>query len=468
VDGPTQALVDFARATRELSTGAVAGATRQFLDGVGCAAGGLTGAAPVIARTLARTARGGVSAYGLGDRSTPEYATFANACATRQLDYNDCYTGGVVGGGHPSDMTPAIVGAVEASGGSGRDVIRGIHVAYEVYAVIADRIPLRDLGFDQGVNLAISVAVALAHVWRLSEAETANAVSLAITPNLPMRVTRAGELSHWKGCAAAEATMAAVWATRLAAAGMTGPPRPFEGVDALARHVDRFDFSGLGDPVGGRAATERCLIKRFPSEMSSQAPIAKMLALRPRIPVDELASLDVTTYHLAWHEIGGGQGDRAEKWDPQTRETADHSLPYLLAVALVDGDVTQDSFSAERVADQALRPIMERITVHSDPQLEDRFRTPRNEMVARFRIRMTDGTELSDEIGFPPGHPEQPMSDDELSDKFLGMAQRVLPEDSAARMLDLLWHLDELTDLAEVTALFRAWSPEDGSPSSAA
>jgi 2-methylcitrate dehydratase len=89
-------------------------------------------------------------------------------------------------------------------------------------------------------------------------------------------------------------------------------------------------------------------------------------------------------------------------------------------------------------------------------------------MVARFRIRMTDGTELSDEIGFPPGHPEQPMSDDELSDKFLGMAQRVLPEDSAARMLDLLWHLDELTDLAEVTALFRAWSPEDGSPSSAA
>ena len=456
-DDATRALVDFVHDRHELTPGAVAGATRQYLDGTGCAAGGFAGAAPAIGRALAQTAGGGTSAYGLRDRSTPEYATFANACATRQLDYNDCYTGIVVGGGHPSDMTPAIVGAVEAIGGTGHDVIRGIHTAYEVYAAIADRVPLRDLGFDQGVNLAISVSVALASVWSLSEEQTANAISLAITPNLPMRVTRAGELSHWKGCAAAQATMAAVWGTRLAAAGMTGPPRPFEGVDALSRHIGDFDFAGLGEPVGGRAATERCLIKRFPSEMSSQAPITKMLELRPRVPAGALASLDVTTYHLAWHEIGGGQGDPAEKWDPQTRETADHSLPYLLAVAITDGDVTQESFSPGRVSDAALRPLMQRIAVHPDPKLEERFRTPRNEMVARFRLRTTDGTELTDEIVFPPGHPENPLSDDELSGKFLGMAHRVLDDAAARRMLDLLWHLDELPDLTELTELYRAW-----------
>ena len=261
-DDGTRALVDFAHDQHELTPGAVAGATRQYLDGVGCAAGGFVGAAPGIARAVAQTAGGGMSAYGLRDRSTPEYATFANACATRQLDYNDCYTGIVVGGGHPSDMTPAIVGAVETSGGSGHDAIRGIHTAYEVYAAIADHVPLRDLGFDQGVNLAISVSVALASVWSLSGEQTANAISLAITPSLPMRVTRAGELSHWKGCAAAQATMAAVWATRLAAAGMTGPPRPFEGVDALTRHIGDFDFgSGRARrwPRGHRALLDQAL-----------------------------------------------------------------------------------------------------------------------------------------------------------------------------------------------------------------
>ena len=175
------------------------------------------------------------------------------------------------------------------------------------------------------------------------------------------------------------------------------------------------------------------------------------------MPAGALASLDVTTYHLAWHEIGGGQGDRAEKWDPKTRETADHSLPYLLAVALTDGDVTQESFSPERVADEALRPLMQRISVHSDPELEERFRTPRNDMVARFRLRTTDGTELIDEIVFPPGHPERPLSDDALSAKFLGMAQRVLDEASAKRMLDLLWHINELPHLTELSELYRAW-----------
>jgi 2-methylcitrate dehydratase len=282
-------------------------------------------------------------------------------------------------------------------------------------------------------------------------------VSLALMPNVPLRVVRTGQLTHWKGCAAPHAAAMAMWAARLARAGMTAPMDPFHGVDGLERLTGPFDLASIGDPIEGRSAIERCLIKHYPSELSSQAPIETMLRMRDRVLDSEIDAIEVETYHLAWHEIGGGQDDAEAKWNPTTRETADHSLPYLLAVALVDGEVTPRSFTAERIADPALRPVMQKVTIGPDDDLERRFRSGRQEMVVRMRIRLGSGAVIADEADFPRGHHMNPMSDAELDAKFMSMAPDVLPEGEAGRMLHLVRQLGEQDTLNELTGLLRQW-----------
>lgn len=434
---------------------------RHHLDGIGCAAGGFPSEPCEIAREFASTApvRDGASVFGVANPTAVPYAAFSNASHVRHLDFNDVYPGRVIGGGHPNDMAPAILAAVEAVGGTGKDVILGIHIAYEVFGAMADTYAVRDKGWDQGAHASIGATAGVGRILGLDGEQIANAVSLVMTMGLPLRVVRTGELSHWKGCATAHATLNAVVAAQLAKRGMTGPTEPFTGTDAFERHVDGpLDLQDLGKPVDDKFVMERGIIKFFPSEYSTQGPVASTLGMRDRAPADKIQSIRVETYYEAWHEIGGGQGDRAQKWDPQTRESADHSLPYMMAVALVDGHVSIDSFVSERVKDPQLRPLMNKIEIVEDEELSRLFRGPSNESVARITITLDDGEVIQDEVRFPRGHFNNPMSDDEISLKFMGMAPNVMPANEAKRVLDILWGLEDLRSLDELTANFRSWS----------
>jgi 2-methylcitrate dehydratase len=334
----------------------------------------------------------------------------------------------------------------------------GIYVAYEIFAAIADNVAMRDHGFDQGINAAVSSAAAMSRIMNLDKDQMANAISLALLPNLPLRVVRTGELSHWKGCATSQATSMALWGVRLAKAGMTGPSDPFDGLDGLARLVGPVDLTSLGEPVDGASAVERTLIKFFPSEMSSQGPIGLALKIREQASEPDIEALHVDTYHLAWHEIGGGQNDAEAKWDPKTRETADHSLPYLIAAALVDGGISLDSFTSDRIADPLLRPVMQKITVAADPELERRLRSVPQELVARMRVTLKSGAVLEEEANYPRGHWMNPVTDDELEAKFMGLAPRVLPPAETTRMRELLWQVDVPESFAELIDVYRAWT----------
>lgn len=463
-DDTLVAIADFASSTRRaaMTDEAVHAIVRLHLDAIGCAAGGFAGEPSRIARELASSYpdERGVSVFGVSHKTIADYGVFANSSQTRHLDFNDVYSGSVVGGGHPSDMAAALFGAAEMLGRPGADVVVALYTAYEIYGAIADTYPVRRRGFDQGANLAISTSAGLGRLLGLTPLEIRNAISIALTAGLPLRAVRAGELSHWKGCAAAYATMTAMFATRLAQAGMTGPPAVFTGTDGFEHHITD------GTPLSlefstddrGRSIGERAQIKFYPSEQSTQGPIGVALALRDRIPsLDAIEKIRVETYHLAWHEIGGGQGDAKEKWDPRTRESADHSLPYVIAAALVDGEITIDTFELERVHDPALRPLMAKVEIVVDDAMTKAYEEEWK-LSSRLSIHLTDGTVVTGSVEYPKGHTENPLDDGELSAKYRTMAPKVMSDADADRLLELLWQLDSLDSLDEIAALYRGWN----------
>src|SRR5437773_7398200 len=353
----------------DLSPSAVKEAKRHLIDSLGCAMGGATSEPAVIARRLAPVSGGGLSARLLGEgrATTPEAAAFANSAMIRFLDANDTYI--ARGSGHPSDMLGAILAAAELVGASGRDLVLATVLGYEVFGALADPVSLRDRGWDQGVFVAPASAAGAGLLLGLSAQEMADAIAIGVTANVATRQTRAGELAMWKGCATAVAAKAGLFAAQLAKAGMTGPTAAFEGRHGLCEQVTGpFELGALGG-AGRPFAIERTNFKFFAAEYHAQAPLAVALALRSKVRADEIETLDVQIYAMAHSEIGS----EPAKWDPRTRETADHSLPYMLAVALVDGRITPASFEPKRYLDPSLRPLMNRIRVAENPDLTRRF-----------------------------------------------------------------------------------------------
>jgi 2-methylcitrate dehydratase len=191
--------------------------------------------------------------------------------------------------------------------------------------------------------------------------------------------------------------------------------------------------------------------------MESQGPITMMLNMRGKFEPEDVESIKLTTFYLAWHEGGGGQGDHAQKWNPQTRETADHSLPYLMARAFFSGPITPSSFTPELVLDPALRPFMDGIEVVEDKQFSVRRKSHFEERGV-LEVKLKDGRSLTDETVFARGHPNNPMTDDELGGKFNSSIDLVLDTDDHKDLGERLWALDEQPDLDAIAALYRKFS----------
>jgi 2-methylcitrate dehydratase len=447
---------------KSLGRAVIDSAIRHHLDTFGCALGGYPSEPSKIGQRIAATGTSSVcaaSVIGMKEKTTPEYATFANACMARYLDFNDVYIS--QGGTHPSDMIPAFIALGESTRATGKDIILAMYAAYEVVTVMGDAIPIRSRGWDQGALITISTAAGAAVLLKLTPEQTAHAISLAMTPSIPLRITRAGELSHWKGCAAAHAAMNALFAARLAKEGLTGPYRPFEGVDGLWKQVTGpFKLNGASDGLGvlrrGLSGIERTAYKAFPAELDSQGPLRMFRQLRSKFTVDQIKSINVAMRWAGWHEAGGGQGDHDEKWDPKTRETADHSLPYLIAVMLVDGKIDSDSFTSKRIADPALRPIMQKISIVEDKEL-----TAMNidELVSKIDIVLQNGEKINEVARYPGAYPVNPLTDAELETKFRSLSNKVVPSKRTDELLDLCWQFESLNDINVLTDAFRSIPP---------
>ena len=449
MDKTTEALARYATSLRyeDLGPRTVQEAKRHLIDSLGCAMGGYGSEPAVIARRVAPAWSGAPSARVLGEGrpTTPEAAAFANSIMIRFLDANDTYI--ARGSGHPSDMLGALLAAAELRAASGKDLLLATVVGYEVFGAMADQVPLRDRGWDQGVFVAPAAAAGAGLLLGLSASQMADAIAIAVTANVATRQTRAGELAMWKGCATAAAAKAGLFAALLAREGLTGPTAAFEGRHGLGEQVTGpFEIGALG----GRDrpfAIERTNVKFFAAEYHAQAPLAMALALRGKVRTEEIDAIEVQIYAMAHSEIGS----EPAKWDPRTRETADHSLPYMLAVALQDGRITPASFEPQRYLDPSLRPLMNRIRVAENPEFTRRFP---QELVSEIEVVTRSGARLTERAEYPKGHARNPMTDADVEAKFRDLSADVLAPAQVDAGLQTLWRLEEADRIGAVVDLF--------------
>jgi 2-methylcitrate dehydratase len=294
---------------------------------------------------------------------------------------------------------------------------------------------------------AIGAACGAGKILALERAAMGNAISIAITSGVPLGVTRIGELSMWKGCATAAAIRTGVFAAELAAEGMTGPGHPFEGRDGLWQHLGieapKWErFGGGGEPF----RINRTSFKAYPSVIHTQGPIGLVLELRQQVAAAQIASVQVATYGEAVRRTA----TEAEKWDPRTRETADHSIPYLVAAAFHDGGVTPATFAPSRIQDPALRPLIKKLTVVEEPEFTRRYPA---ESCTRIEVTTTDGRRVAAETSHPKGHRRNPLTDDEVERKFRGLAAGALGPEGCDRVLAQVWNSE---DAATLDGLFES------------
>jgi len=406
---------------------------RTLIDTMGCAAGGYFGEPCEVARRVAQRVSSDAPARILGGRLTSalDTAAFANAAAIRYLDCNDTTS---VASGHPRDMIGALLAVADVERSDGPAIMAAIVASYDVFGYLSGALGSGNGGWDQATMAAAGVACGAAKLMGLSREQMAHALAISLVGNLTLFVTRTGELSMWKGCATAGAARAAVFAAQLARDGMTGPDAPFEGSRGLWEQAVGTDVAlpDFGPGAPGAFTITASTYKEFPCQVHLQAPIRLALDLRQQLNGEAVAAVAITTFATAVRQTGS----EAEKWDPQTRETADHSMPYVVGRALRDGVVSPASFAEHRIKDPSLRPLLAAIRVQEDAAFTQRFP---QERPCRMEVTTTAGRTLTAETATPKGHRTNPLSDAEVEAKFRRLTGDVLTAARQDAGIATLW-----------------------------
>ncbi|MBI5561886.1 MAG: MmgE/PrpD family protein [Deltaproteobacteria bacterium] len=423
---------------------------RRVLDTLACCLGAYDSPASVAARAVAPVIGGAPSSHiiGVNEPTTPEDAAFANCVMARYLDWNDTYLS--LEPAHPSDNILAALSVAEAEGRDGRSFIAAIVAAYEVQCRLCDAASLRARGFDHVAYGAFASTVAAAMLMGLSRAETVDALGITGVTSAALRQTRSGELSMWKGAAFAHAARNAVFAARLAKAGMTGPAPVFEGEFGFMKQVSgRFELPAFANKTGpGFKILDACM-KHYPAEYHAQSAIEAASAICAELKgaTGKIESVTVHTFRAAYEIIGSGE----ERWRPATRETADHSLPFLTATALSHGNVTLASFDDERLHDERLLKLAAKVRISVDEGLD---RLYPKAMPNRVEVRLSSGDVITREVIYPVGHPVNPLSDAEVEAKFRRLAAWRLTDGEIDAVIREIWRMDELRDAGEILRPF--------------
>ena len=424
---------------------------RRLLDSVGCALGAWSAAPCRIARNMGTRVNvaDGATIWGTASKTLPDLAAFANGALVRYLDFNDTYLSKEPA--HPSDNIAPVLAVGETVHASGRRVIEAIVLAYEIQCRLCDAAALRPRGWDHVTYGPFSSALGAAKLLRLSQMATTQAVNLAGVANVALRQTRVGEVSMWKACAFSNAARNGVFAALLAGEGMTGPAPIFEGEKGFMKLVSgSLELPSLGGESVRAQVPFKIMdtyIKHYPVEYHAQTAVEAALPLREQLLraegrefVQAIQEIEVGSYDVAIEIIGRDP----EKWRPQTRETADHSFPYCIAVALVYGDVTSQSFSARRLNDPVLRALMGKVHVVEVDEFRGRYP---HTMPTRLMVRMAGGRQYTVEIDVPLGHPRRPMPDVDIVHKVRRLSAGRLKESRLERFVEAVWKLETVKDV---------------------
>jgi 2-methylcitrate dehydratase len=415
------------------------------LDTLSCAFGALEEETTLAALRAVQQVGGTpeCTIIGYRERTSVTQAVFANGALVRALDSND-FLVGPTRSGHPSDNIPVALAVAERQRSSGREALAAIVLGYELYGRILD-LESTDNPWDHVTTSGLVVPAMAGRLMGLKVEAMANALAFGATHCNTLGVVRGGQLSAAKSLANAMVAQTAIFGTMLAAQGLTAPGKVLEGKEGLRQNVlPGADLGRLIEPInGGYRLMEACM-KAYPCIATAQAAIAAALELRLSLnaPAEQMAQIEV---RMADTPFVAGQVNSPERRKPTTRETADHSFFYLVAVALLDGELTPRQFENERWLDPAIQSLMDRMVIRTDPALN--VYIP-GSFPALLQISTRDGRNLKVEMPYAPGHCRNRLGWPGVEAKFRRNAESVLPESQIAAIISHVKVLETLPTLA--------------------
>jgi 2-methylcitrate dehydratase len=444
----------------------------RIIDNAGVAMASLR-RTPVVnarAQALRHPASPGGNVFGLPSvtRLSCEWAAWANGVAVRELDFHDTFLAAEYS--HPGDNIPPLLAVAQHRQISGADLIRGLAAAYEVQIDLATGISLHEHKIDHVAHLGPSVAAGIGAMLKLPAEVIYQAIQQAVHTTTATRQSRKGEISSWKAYAPAFAGKVAIEAVDRAMRGESAPSPIYEGTDGvIAQLLDGPNASYIV-PLPKTGESKRAILesytKEYSAEYQSQALIDLAIKLRTQIPDLALVkSVEIATSHHTHYVIGTGAGD-PQKMDPQaSRETLDHSLMYIVAVALEDGSWHHEhSYSRDRAIRPSTVTLWHKIFTTEDPEWTRRYhaKDPREKAFGgHVVITMDDGSVIEDSLAVANAHPlgARPFKRPEYIAKFRTLAEGIVAEGDQLSFLEAVQRLPEMKS-PQLVGLFPRISPD--------
>ena len=438
---------------KNLTLEAIYQAKRFLLDSFGCALGGYRQHDVTIAlEVLAEVAgRGLATVFGNGRRFDPVSASLANALMIRSMDYNDIYW--KQDPSHPSDIFPAAIACCERARSGGKELILGLVLGHEFEMRFCEAAfpGIRERGWHHATLTAFVSPIVAGRALHLPWEQIQHAIGISASRHCTLGAVTAGKLTMMKNTVDPMATQSGVFAALLAEKGYTGPEHVIDGKEGLT-HVFKpeWKLNLLTDGLGDSWRIMQCGMKAFPTEALTHAPISAVLDLVKNndLHPDLVKKIQIRSLARAADILSD-----PSKYDPRTRETADHSLPYVIAAALVDRQVTPVQFTMTKIMDPAIRAQLQKIEVVADAEIEKLFPALQRVIVT---INTTDGRTFSKQLDYPKGDPRNPLTDQEVEEKFSALAEGVLTSAAQKRVKDAVWNLERVGSVSELMSLMEA------------
>jgi 2-methylcitrate dehydratase len=436
----------------QLSKEAVYQAKRYLLDSVGCALGGYQQHDVKIALDVMKetAARGRATVIASGARVDAASASLANALMIRCMDYNDIYW--KQDPSHPSDIFPAAMACCERAKSDGKELIVGFVLGHEFEMRLCEAAfpGIREKGWHHATLTAFVSPIVSGRALRLTWEQIQHAIGISASRHCTLGAVTAGKLTMMKNTADPMATQSGVFAALLAEKGYTGPEHVIDGKEGLAHCFGpEWKLNLLTDSLGESWRITQCGMKAFPTEALTHTPISAVLDL---IRGNDLKPGQVEKVRI--HSLARAADILSDpsKYDPHTKETADHSLPYVIAAAIVERNVTPAAFEMKKIMDPTIRAQLKKVEVVADPEIEKVFPALQRVKVV---LRTTDGREFTKQLDYPKGDPRNPLTDAEIEAKFEALADGVLSRDAQKKLKDAIWSLEKLPSVSKLMALMK-------------
>ena len=437
----------------DLTQAAVHEAKRYLLDSLGCALGGYKQHDVILALNVLEeiAGRGPATVIGTGKKIDVVSATLANSLMVRCMDYNDIYW--KQDPSHPSDIIPAALSCCERAGSGGRELILGIVLGHEFECRLCEAaVPgIRERGWHHATLTAMASPIVAGRMMKLDADKIQHAIGISGSARCTLGAVTAGKLTMMKNTVDPLAVQSGVLAALLASKGYTGPEHVLDGKEGLSHCFGpEWKMEILTEGLGESWRITQCGMKFFPTEALTHAPISAVLSI---VQENDLKPEQISRVHIRSLARAADILADPSKYDPRSKETADHSLPYCIAAAIVDRQVTPAQFTPRKLRDPQIREQLRKVEVVADPEIEKAF--PALQKV-KVRIDTVDGASYHKELDYPKGDPRNPLTDTEIEAKFKALADGVLKPARQAELIDRVWDLQKLGDLKPLMSALKS------------